>query len=43
MERYGDAAEVASRARQPDATGTAVRDGVRLAWRPTGRATRRSC
>ena len=36
MERYGDAAEVANRARQPDATGTAVRDGVRLAWSSYG-------
>ncbi len=36
MERLGDAAEVANRARQPDATGVAVRGGVRLAWASYG-------
>ncbi len=36
MKRYGDADHPASRARQPDATGTAERDGVSLAWASYG-------
>ncbi|CAI9412482.1 alpha/beta hydrolase [Nocardioides sp. T2.26MG-1] len=37
MDRYGDAADHASRARLPDTTGTAERDGVCLAWASYGR------
>ena len=37
--RYGDATDPASRARLPDATGVAERDGVALAWESYGTGT----